>query len=253
VTPPVLEPINGNSETGKRLIAGARTFLPHQGDQRISFNQQNLREQRDSACMSQIPHDLISRTPRFERFTWLDRFQKIRGRGALSVFPVKKVAENMRLAAATACGCGYAPLLPGTVGTLPAVAIFVLVAETQAREFQIVWLAIAFLLSAVLTVTLGSWAERRWNTKDPRPFVLDEVAGFFLTVLLFRGDSVALTALWAFLASRFFDIVKPPPADRMEHLSAGWGILLDDLVASLYAAASLYLMAWLVPSLFGSS
>ncbi|MEJ2718301.1 MAG: phosphatidylglycerophosphatase A [Deltaproteobacteria bacterium] len=171
----------------------------------------------------------------------------------MSVSYLKNVAENMRLAAATACGCGYAPIVPGTVGTLPAVAIFVLIGKTQAAEFQTMWLAIALLISGALTVKLGSWAETRWKTKDPHPFVLDEVAGFFLTVLLFRGDSVALTALWAFLASRFFDIVKPPPADRMERLSGGIGILLDDLVASLYAAASLHFMAWLIPPLFGSS
>lgn len=171
----------------------------------------------------------------------------------MSVFPKRNVAETMRLAAATACGFGYSPIVPGTVGTLPAVAVFILIGKTQTRELQTALLAIALFLVAFFTIKLGSWAEKSWKTKDPRSFVLDEVSGFFLTVLLFRGESVGLTALWAFLATRFFDIVKPWPANRMERIPGGWGILLDDVVASLYAAASLHVGAWLFPFLFRSS
>ena len=84
--------------------------------------------------------------------------------------------------------------------------------------------------------------------KDPRRFVLDEVAGFLVTVLLFRTPDPILTAIWAFLFSRIMDIVKPPPARLLERLPAGWGILLDDVVASLYAAALLHILARILPA-----
>ncbi len=107
------------------------------------------------------------------------------------------------------------------------------------------------MLSCILSVYLGAWAEKFWGGKDPRHFVLDEVAGFFLTVLLFRVPDLGLTVLWGFVATRAFDVIKPPPASSLEVLPAGWGILIDDLIASLYAAAFLHVASRLLPSLFG--
>ena len=66
--------------------------------------------------------------------------------------------------------------------------------------------------SSVLCVALCPWAERYWGKKDPGRCVLDEVAGYFVTVLIFRTPNLWLTVVWTFLASRVFDIVKPPPA-----------------------------------------
>lgn len=154
-------------------------------------------------------------------------------------------------ALSSSLGFGYSPIVPGTVGTLPAVAIFLVVAVTVPREYQTVLLAVLFVATCFLSILLGPWAERYWGTKDPRRFTLDEVAGFFMTVLLFRGPDLLLTTVWAFTATRFFDIVKPPPAAQMERLPAGWGILLDDLIASLYAVAFLHVSAWFFPRLLG--
>jgi phosphatidylglycerophosphatase A len=112
-------------------------------------------------------------------------------------------------------------------------------------------MGLALLLTCAAAVPLGYWAERYWKTHDPKYFVLDEAAGFFLTALLIREGDVYWTALCAFLATRFFDVVKPFPARRLERLPGGWGILLDDLAASLYAAASLHAAAWLFPQLPG--
>ena len=141
----------------------------------------------------------------------------------------------------TACGFGFSPFIPGTVGTLPSVCVYLAIAILTPSEQHTLLIGVAFVVSCLLTVALGGWAERYWGGKDPRPFVLDEVAGFLLTVLLFRSSGVLATAVWAFLASRAFDVIKPWPASRMERLSGGLGILMDDLVASLYAAALLHL------------
>lgn len=149
----------------------------------------------------------------------------------------------------TAGGFGFSPFIPGTVGTIPAVCVYLAIAILTPSEHHTLLIGLALVLICVLTVALGGWAERYWGCKDPRHFVLDEVAGYLLTVLLFRSSSILATAGWAFFASRAFDVIKPWPASRMESLSGGFGILMDDLFASLYAAAFLHVVAYLLPSL----
>ncbi len=165
--------------------------------------------------------------------------------------PAARWQDHARLALATGFWFGYSPIIPGTVGSLPAVAIFVAIMTAAPPEVHTVFIAGALAVACILSVPLGNWAERYWNKHDPRSFVLDEIAGFFLTVLLFRVESLVCTVVWAFVATRAFDIIKPPPARAVEQWPGGWGILMDDLVASLYAAASLHLAAFVVPTLFG--
>ena len=159
--------------------------------------------------------------------------------------------DFLKTAVVTVFGCGYAPLMPGTVGTLPAVAIYIAIALLAPPAAQTWLIASVLLLSCGLTVWLGFWAEERWG-KDPQRLVIDEVAGFLVTILLFRPPSVSLTAtvIWAFVLTRLFDMTKPPPCRRLEDLPGGWGILLDDVWASLYAAAALNLLLHFCPQLF---
>ncbi len=160
------------------------------------------------------------------------------------------IADRVRAALCTGFWFGYSPLIPGTVGTLPAVAVYLLVATMAPAAYQMGLILLGLIVSSALCVALGPWSERYWGRKDPRQVVLDEIAGFFLTVLLFWPSLLPSAIVWAFVLTRFFDIVKPPPANRLQSLPAGWGILLDDLAASLYAAAALHLMRWFVPGLF---
>jgi phosphatidylglycerophosphatase A len=104
--------------------------------------------------------------------------------------------------------------------------------------------------SCVLAIKYGGWAESYWKRKDPRHFVLDEFASFFLTVLIFETPNPFVTAFWAFFATRVLDILKPPPIKRLEQLPDGWGMLLDDLAAAIYAGLLLKLSAYLFPDLF---
>ncbi len=160
----------------------------------------------------------------------------------------KKWSDSIRAALATAFGLGYSPVAPGTFGSLLGVAIFIVIALTsQTRGIEKVLVALALTVTCCLSVPIGDWAERYWKRKDPRFFVLDEVAGFLLTVLLFRGENLILTVAWAFVVTRMADIIKPPPARSMERIPGGWGILLDDLVASVYAALFLYVVLWIAP------
>ncbi len=89
-----------------------------------------------------------------------------------------------------------------------------------------------------LCVMLGPWAAQFYGRKDAQPIVLDEVAGVCLTLVGQRYFS-GMKELWpigmAFVMFRVFDIIKPPPARQLEKLPEGWGVLLDDLAAAVYA------------------
>jgi phosphatidylglycerophosphatase A len=80
--------------------------------------------------------------------------------------------------------------------------------------------------------------------------VTDEVVGFLAVVLLFRLPSPWLTVLWAFPLIRAIDIIKVPPARRLEHLPGGWGVIADDLLAAVYTAALLVTLQWFQPTWF---
>lgn len=155
--------------------------------------------------------------------------------------------EKTKEAICTGFWLGYSPVASGTVGTLPAVLIYALIRFFLAPEFQRVAVLVFLALSCLGCVALGEWAEKRSGKKDPGTFVLDEIAGFFLTVLFFSTHSFFLTVFWAFLATRFFDIIKPFPASAIQDAPGGWGILLDDLFASVYAIVFLKLFAWVFP------
>ena len=152
---------------------------------------------------------------------------------------------------ATCFGLGYLPVAPGTFGALPGVAIFAGITLWMPEQMHLWLLMAALLLVSAVTIVLTPWAERHWGRKDPNIFVTDEVAGFLATVLLFRTPDLLLTIIWAFCVTRVFDIIKIPPARKLEELPAGWGVLLDDLCASLYAAAFLHTVSACFPAWVG--
>ena len=96
----------------------------------------------------------------------------------------------------------------------------------------------------------GAWAEVHFGKKDPRQVVADETAGqcVALLALPWGGDwsENLVLAATAFVTFRLFDIVKPPPINRIQRLGGGWGILVDDLLAGLYALAATQLLARLI-------
>jgi len=163
------------------------------------------------------------------------------------------LTDRTKIFLATAFGLGLAPVARGTFGTLLGVAIHVLVWLLVGDwTLQMVLLGIGLVASSAITVALSPWAERYWKKKDPGFMVMDEVAGYLLVVLIFPlRANLPLTVLWTFLAARGFDIIKIPPARQFESLPAGWGILLDDLMSSVYAGAALHVAYRIVPGAFG--
>ncbi len=135
----------------------------------------------------------------------------------------------------TCCGLGYAPVASGTFGTLGGLALAGL-AGSAAPDW---YLPLVLGAAAIVTVggaLAGPWAERRYGRKDPGEFVLDEVAGFLIAAAwpTWPGWTHLIAAFCAF---RLCDIVKPPPARRCEKFPGGWGIVLDDLAAGVWALA----------------
>ncbi len=135
--------------------------------------------------------------------------------------------KSVALVVATAGGAGYAPIAPGTAGSAVGLVIYLLT-----RHSPIAW-QIGLCLAIVI---VGTWAASRVETvfgeKDPGPVVVDEVAGQLVTLLLTGADVGA--AVVGFFVFRLMDIVKPPPADKLERLRGGYGIMADDLMAGLY-------------------
>ncbi len=133
---------------------------------------------------------------------------------------------------ATWFGSGLLPKAPGTWGSLAALPFAFLIAALAGT-----W---GLLAAAILATLVGVWAAgvyaARSGQEDPQAVVIDEVAGQWLALVPVAHD-LRLYAV-AFLAFRFFDIVKVWPARRIDReLKGGWGIMLDDVVAGLYAAA----------------
>ncbi len=143
---------------------------------------------------------------------------------------------------ATAGFTGYAPVAPGTVGSL--VGLLILLA-VRASSNPFVELGVL-----VVVIVSGVWSagvvERDVGIEDPGIVVVDEVAGMLLTLLWI--PLTWPTALVGFLAFRVFDIIKPFPARRAEQLPGGWGIVADDLFAAVYASLVVRLMWWALPS-----
>ena len=152
--------------------------------------------------------------------------------------------EYLALAIAT-CGVGYIPLAPGTWGSLVGIVLYLGVSYVGlvllAGTSRIV-LASAIVVIVVVTL-FGIWAasktEKLLGRKDPGKVVVDEVAGQMIALL-----PVSFVFAWplngwvivSFILFRFFDIVKPYPARRLEGLHGGLGIMADDLIAGVYAA-----------------
>jgi len=144
---------------------------------------------------------------------------------------------------ATCFGVGYFPVAPGTAGSAVAV---ILVAALGRLPLSRAWhwglLAGALLSILVVGVWAATAAERFFGRTDPGHVVIDEVAGQILT-LLARPDANWKWLLAGFFLFRFFDIVKPFPARRAEHLPGGWGIMTDDLIAGLYGLVALLVIS----------
>jgi len=150
----------------------------------------------------------------------------------------------MRRFLVTGLGTGYLPVAPGTWASAAAAAVFLAVAQLWPGSTVVVnAVMLALLASAsVGCVALGGFAESAFGRKDPHQCTIDEWAGQAAALALLpvgaSGWRLWVVVAGSFVAFRLLDILKPPPARWLQRLPAGWGILLDDLVAGVYANAA---------------
>jgi phosphatidylglycerophosphatase A len=142
----------------------------------------------------------------------------------------------------TSCyGLGFAPVASGTFGSIPPVVIFMALSI-----FEVNWLitaAIMFILAvdfSFFTVMFSKPVIDEQADHDPSEIVSDEVAGQSLTLLMISPIMITQpcwVSVLAFFFFRLFDVLKPFPCKRLEKLPLGWGILMDDIAAGIYAGA----------------
>ncbi len=165
-------------------------------------------------------------------------------------------------AVATGLFAGYIPWASGTFGTLVGLAVYLLPGLSEP-----VWLSLLIVVgmsAGVVTAKkvaqatghqLTASAERAkalfqpgtHDVADPSIVVIDEIVGIWITLWLVPYSRVAIVV--AFILFRLFDIVKPPPARQLERIPGGWGIMLDDVAAGIYANIATRIVLFLLASL----
>jgi len=154
-------------------------------------------------------------------------------------------AREWQVWAATSGGLGFAPKAPGTFGTLGGVVIAIALTQWAAGPYFLTTLLVCAVLLYWAGQALTPGIEARYG-KDPGWFVLDEVVGYLITIAWVAPPSWLGIAM-GFLVFRFFDVLKPFPIRRLEHVGGGHGIMLDDVMAGIYGLAVMVALRWLFP------
>ncbi len=157
--------------------------------------------------------------------------------------PPGRVTSLVARVIATAGGAGYSPVAPGTCGTVVAVPLAWALAGVGLPLFATLVVAVT-----LVAVWAAATADRAWGSHDSGRIVIDEVAGYLVTVALVDRSSWLVLGV-GFVVFRALDITKPPPVRAIdERLPGGWGVVLDDIGAGLYGLgvmAGLAALGWI--------
>jgi len=143
--------------------------------------------------------------------------------------------SNLSTALATGLGSGFFPFAPGTAGSAVGLLLF-----WPLHRLPLLYQVEATAALFAVGVCVATDVARRLGIKDPGIVVIDEVLGMWVSLL--DLPFTLFSAAAGFVLFRLMDILKPPPARQLEHLSWGWGIMADDLMAGVYANLGLRLL-----------
>ncbi len=156
----------------------------------------------------------------------------------------------------TVCGVGYLRPAPGTWGSLAALPL--------AYVLHLIGGFPLLVLATLAAFGAGLWATRIMtegqDDHDPSEIVIDEVAGQFIAIWAISypawAHGIAISALWpgwvaAFVLFRLFDITKPGPVGWADRLGDPMGVMLDDVIAGLFAAVGVVLLAGIAHGVLG--
>lgn len=138
--------------------------------------------------------------------------------------------------AASWFGTGFSPVASGTVGTVAAIPLYLLLGRLPPTPYIITTVAFC-----IFSCWVSGQAEVIFNEKDSSRIVIDEVAGYLVTM-------TAVPLSWkgivlGFILFRFFDISKIPPARFFDRqVKNGYGVVLDDVVAGVYSCIALHVL-----------
>jgi phosphatidylglycerophosphatase A len=170
--------------------------------------------------------------------------------------------DSVAVVIATGFGAGYAPIAPGTFGSILGLVIAggIIYFLRHEPNAPYVTLIIASAIVGLVGIWAATRAERVFGTTDPGAIVIDEVCGQMITfvcVAAYYRDAIyyswdrrvlLLTLFIGFLLFRAFDIFKPYPIRRLEALGSGLGVMADDVLAGIYAAVILSFLLLLLHS-----
>ena len=159
----------------------------------------------------------------------------------LSILAKNTIWTNPTHFLAFGCGLGAMPWAPGTFGTLLGIPLFLVLQPLG---------LIPYLIATVLLTIIGTWlchvTGKDIGVTDHPGIVIDEIVGFLWTMVAVPAGGWWILA--GFVLFRVFDILKPWPirwADRQ--VPGGIGVMLDDILAALYAWIILQVVVWLIP------
>jgi phosphatidylglycerophosphatase A len=156
----------------------------------------------------------------------------------MAILSMNRTAQAVILFIAQGAYSGRSPFAPGTAGTVVGVSsIFCEGARTA-------W----YLAASAAVIVIGIWtagrAEVLLGKKDAQSIVIDEIAGYLISMVLVPSGWMHVVA--AFILFRMFDVIKPWPLKRLQDLSGGVGVVFDDVGAGIYTNIVLQLTAVLL-------
>jgi len=137
-----------------------------------------------------------------------------------------RLVKLFHYAIATALGSGYFPKAPGTAGSLFAILLVFLFNIPQ------ITLVLLIIVFTILGIWSAGYVEKEIGD-DPAIVVIDEVVGQWIALLFIPFTLIPV--ITAFILFRVFDIFKPFPIDQSQALKGGYGIIIDDIIAGVYA------------------
>lgn len=163
---------------------------------------------------------------------------------------IKSAADFIAVFIATGFGAGFIPFGPGTWGSVVGLAIaYGLIAVFGA---DVLLLQNSLIVAGVVSAAIGVWASHRaekiFDQKDASQIVVDEVCGQIISFVFIAPYLARLGPQWrwwmvaGFALFRAFDIFKPYPINKLQDLSGGFGVMMDDVLAGIYAAVILSLL-----------
>ncbi|MBC8309884.1 MAG: phosphatidylglycerophosphatase A [Phycisphaerales bacterium] len=162
----------------------------------------------------------------------------------------------LKLMWCTAGGLGLLPKAPGTWGSLKPLIVVLVCGHFGILQGWLIGILVAIIIaSSITTIYLFPWYSKYFESSDPPQVVSDEAAGQSIALLgmawLEPGNHIS-PAIWiglafyAFALFRLFDIWKPEIIDKSQHLSKGWGVLMDDILAGFFAGILVLIAAILL-------